>query len=605
MGSSPSKTSTAQHVTRLLHNHPSTPDQLLDQIRTKLFGDDITAVVHSNYMGAPNPTLDAPFTKTELAQALAKLIRNTAPGHDKITYGLLRNMNEEHQESLLECYNNHWAQGTVPAHWRHADITLLSKPNKPIAIDNLRPIALTSCVGKLFEHLVARRLTDYLEESDMLPHTMFGFRPHLSTQDVHLQLKELVINNLSKSQPSSILALDVQGAFDNVTHAAILNRLQTLNCGAAAYNYVRAFLTGRTATLHLGPHASEKFSTPAKGTPQGSVISPMLFNIALSGLPAQLNSIENVSHALYADDVTLWITKGSSGHQQDQLQEAIDTTLAYLQTCGLTCAPSKSALLVMRSRARGRPAPPTPDPTVTINGEVVPTTQTLRILGIHYHHDGSGAALLPRLQQTVTQLTHLIQRVCSRRHGLKEADTCKILQAMLISRITYGTPYVALKTSETNKIDIMIRKAYKTALGLPVFTSTDRLLQLGLHNTLPELTEAHTNSQHQRLRLTATGRYVLSTLGYSLPSTIAAHDRSPTSCYTGASSTKAHAPDLQCWLQTTPRTASHSEICHGPRSMLHRRRELPLPTSTRGCGGPGEWHHTGNSNFPHQFYNYS
>lgn len=46
----------------------------------------------------------------------------------------------------------------------------------------------------------------------------------------------------------------------------------------------------------------------------------------------------------------------------------------------------------------------------------------LRMLGIHYHHDGSGAAPLSRLQQTVTQLTHLIQRVCSRRHGLKEAD---------------------------------------------------------------------------------------------------------------------------------------------------------------------------------------
>lgn len=59
----------------------------------------------------------------------------------------------------------------------------------------------------------------------------------------------------------------------------------------------------------------------------------------------------------------------------------------------------------------------------------------------------------------------------------------------------HGTPYVALKTKETNKIDIMIRKAYKTALGLGVFTSLmHRLLQLGLHNTLTELIEAHTYS---------------------------------------------------------------------------------------------------------------
>lgn len=62
-----------------------------------------------------------------------------------------------------------------------------------------------------FLFFCAKRLTDYLEETDSLPHTMFGFRSHLSTHDIHLQLKEQIIDSLSKTQPSSILALDVQG----------------------------------------------------------------------------------------------------------------------------------------------------------------------------------------------------------------------------------------------------------------------------------------------------------------------------------------------------------------------------------------------------------
>lgn len=514
MGTTTSKTATNQTISRLIHNNAQPPDSLLASIRNRLFATASTPSSHPDYKGAPNEALDAPFTRTELLRALSTLTRNTAPGHDHITYKLLRNLDEQNIDALLDYYNHHWAHGTLPPQWRHADISLLPKPNKPVHLDNLRPISLTSCAGKLLEHLVTRRLTAHLNDTEQLPHTMFGFRAHLSAQDIHLQLKADIIDRLSKTHPSTILALDIKGAFDNVSHTAILNQLQTTGCGQSTYNYVRAFLTDRTATISIGPHRSDRFNTPAKGTPQGSVISPLLFNIAMAGLPPLLSNIPDISHALYADDITIWTNKGSPGYQQDNLQQATDTVTNYLRTCGLHCAPAKSALLILRSRTRGRPPLPTPDPEISIDGQPVPTVPTLRILGVQYHHDGSGAAFLPRLQKTVAQLTHLIQRVCSRRHGLKEADTCRILQAMLTSRITYGAPYLALKPQETAKIDTLIRKAYKSALGLPAYTSTDRLLQLGLHNTLSELIEAHTTSQLHRLQITATGRHLLGRLGH-------------------------------------------------------------------------------------------
>ncbi|KAG0432982.1 hypothetical protein HPB47_020346 [Ixodes persulcatus] len=57
------------------------------------------------------------------------------------------------------------------------------------------------------------------------------------------------------------------------------------------------------------------------------------------------------------------------------------------------------------------------------------------------------------------------------------------------------------------------KQAYKAALGLPINTSTDKLLQLGLHNTLDELTEAHRRMQELRLARTNAGRAVLRRLG--------------------------------------------------------------------------------------------
>ena len=392
---------------------------------------------------------------------------------------------------------------------------MIPKPNKPFSIENLRPISLTSCVGKLFEHMVHNRLTPYLEDKRYFPNTMFGFRQHLSTQDIFLLLKEDLIDHLSTKSKSSIVAIDIKGAFDNVSHDAILCNLEHLDCGSRIYNYVRNFLTHRTATVGVYNLRSDTFRLPSRGTPQGSVISPLLFNVALIKLPSLLDAIPDLRHAFYADDITLWTRASNTGTQEMRLQEAIDTIERYLQKCGLRCAPEKSEHLILKSRTRGRPAAYNePDPSVTLNGKPIPKVETLRVLGLHIHKDGSGAAILPRLQRTLSQLTHLVRRIVNRRSGLKEQDTLRVMQALLSSRITYGTPYLALKNAEVEKLNILIRKATKIALGLPFTASTAKLLKMGVHNTWQELAEAHKASQLERLKLSPTGRSVLQRLNY-------------------------------------------------------------------------------------------
>uniref|UniRef100_G3MPG7 Uncharacterized protein n=1 Tax=Amblyomma maculatum TaxID=34609 RepID=G3MPG7_AMBMU len=59
------------------------------------------------------------------------------------------------------------------------------------------------------------------------------------------------------------------------------------------------------------------------------------------------------------------------------------------------------------------------------------------------------------------------------------------------------------------KVESLIRQAYKAALGLPHSTSTERLVALGVHNTLSELCEAHLVSQLGRLTRTNAGRSIL------------------------------------------------------------------------------------------------
>ncbi|KAH6929922.1 hypothetical protein HPB50_006773 [Hyalomma asiaticum] len=72
-------------------------------------------------------------------------------------------------------------------------------------------------------------------------------------------------------------------------------------------------------------------------------------------------------------------------------------TERYLAKRGLECAPEKSELLILKARTRGRtPAYVAPDPKVTLRGIHIPQVDSLRVLGLAIHKDGSDAENLRR-----------------------------------------------------------------------------------------------------------------------------------------------------------------------------------------------------------------
>lgn len=122
------------------------------------------------------------------------------------------------------------------------------------------------------EHAFLTRINTHLEDTAAYPHSVIGFRAHLSTQDVMLQLKHHILEDRTRTT-KAILGLDLEKAFDSIAHSTILDRISRLNIGARAYNYVRDFLSNRTAFLSVGDLRSDAQTLGSAGTPQGSVIS--------------------------------------------------------------------------------------------------------------------------------------------------------------------------------------------------------------------------------------------------------------------------------------------------------------------------------------------
>lgn len=231
------------------------------------------------------------------------------------------------------------------------------------------------------------------------------------------------------------------------------------------------------------------------------------------GLPEILNNIEDLNHILCADDITLWIAGGSDGHIQDTLQKAIDAVEAYVGSRGLGFCPQKSELLLYQPTSRGKRKTEVPDIQLFANqGQPIPLVTSIKILGMWIQNNGYNIETLRQLEATTYQTTRLVSRIANKHHGMKENSLIRLIQTFVLSRIVYVAPFLDLKTEEKKRINVMIRKTYKQALGIPVSTSNERFEAPGLHNTIEELIEAHRTAQMERLSKSQTGRHILEPL---------------------------------------------------------------------------------------------
>jgi hypothetical protein len=87
------------------------------------------------------------------------------------------------------------------------------KPSKdPNESESFRPISLTSCICKIKERMVNKRLTYILENRGLLLDTQYGYRKGKSTTDVLIGMEEFIAQTIRKREYAALLSLDTSKA---------------------------------------------------------------------------------------------------------------------------------------------------------------------------------------------------------------------------------------------------------------------------------------------------------------------------------------------------------------------------------------------------------
>jgi potassium voltage-gated channel Eag-related subfamily H protein 8 len=321
--------------------------------------------------------LDVPFVGDELDAALASC-RDGSPGIDGIVYRDIRQLNAESQAGLLRFFNEVWLSGEVPEAWKVAVLIPVPKAGKDRSlISSYRPIALQSCVLKVFERMVNKRLQWFLEKEHCFHGAQFGFRQGRSAQDAVLLLETGIREAWIKGLVVLAVFLDIKAAYDTVAHSVVLSALGTMGLSDQVVCVIRALLTGRRFVTRAGGACSAP-SVAQRGLPQGSCLSPLLFAAFLNGLIALVAPCSNI--AAYADDVALWLVGGDLTELVVVMQQVVALVEVWLQDRGMELSSAKSQVVVFSRRGPHVVS-------LVIGGQQICSSSRVRYLGVWLDYD--------------------------------------------------------------------------------------------------------------------------------------------------------------------------------------------------------------------------
>jgi len=150
------------------------------------------------------------------------------------------------------------------------------------------------------------QLSSYLELNSLLNKNQFGFRSGQSTMDAINALVQDIIEAFENRDFAWASFIDLSKAFDCVDHGVLLHKMEFYGIKNAALNMFCSYLKNRRQVVEVGGRLS-KVALNNCGVPQGSVLGPLLFLIAINDLPNCLNS----NSYLYADDTTVMSTNNN------------------------------------------------------------------------------------------------------------------------------------------------------------------------------------------------------------------------------------------------------------------------------------------------------
>jgi len=317
------------------------------------------------------------ITQKKVKEAIKTFGNFKAAGCDEIKPIVLKNLGPKNLIRLMYMFRASFLLGYQPIEWRESRAIFIPKPHKKdyTSARSFRPITLGSFVAKAFERILLWRLNETIFAVRPLSQDQHAFRNHRSTETALSNAVERLESTFQKGHFALAVFLDIQGAFDNVSIEAILDGLKYKGVDDTFLTWYEYYLRHRK--VHIAHKGAKMVRWLTKGTPQGGVLSPVMWNVTFDSFLCQYQDDTDFSVVGFADDAQLLVTGPDPDVLKMFMQSALDRAVAWGQSVGLEFSASKTTAVLFTRRNKY-----TLPPQLTLNGQDIPYSDTVRYLGV-------------------------------------------------------------------------------------------------------------------------------------------------------------------------------------------------------------------------------
>ena len=415
------------------------------------------------------------ITKKELLNAVAHL-KPTCPGEDLIHNKFLKNLSDEYFDLLLDIFNSSFSTGEIPTSWKSSLILPIPKPDKDLMLpDSYRPISLLPCIPKLLEKIITKRLNFYLECNQKLSPNQNGFRKRLSTMDQIAKLENTIRSTYIDKNICLVIFVDLSKAYDTVWNAGLLYKLQKCGVKGKMLKWIHEYLSGRNFKVFFeGEYSSDK--QISSGVPQGSTLSPTLFNVMIGDIPKSPGII--ISE--YADDITFYCHGKNFNELKALAQKQMDELFKWTVDWGLKINPLKTKAMLFTNKRLG-------DPTrINLNGEPIAYVKTYKYLGIIFDAPNlKWKNHVDHIRYSSLNRTNILKVISGKQWGADRNILIRLYKSLIRSRFDYGSIFYGTAShSIIKKLDGIQNQCIRLAIGAQ---KTSPILSLEAESNIPPL----------------------------------------------------------------------------------------------------------------------
>jgi len=301
-------------------------------------------------------------------------------------------------------------------------------------------------IARAFEKTVYTTHAKRTLEKHLGP-TQFAYRTGGNCTDALLAIQDHILSNLDKSDCTAVrvFAMDFSKAFDSIKHNLLSDKLKCLKLNPYIINWYINFLKDRQQRVTCDDYLGN-WKYVNKGTTQGSVSGPYLFNIFIDDLAL----VQGSKAALYkyADDTTIIspVFKDS-----DDAGSLVRRFMEWTDNNSMKCNPKKCKELIFTKKGH------TVEHLTPIMN--IPQHNELSLLGVTFQNDSKFKTHVHSKLVKANRSLHVLRSL--RKEGLNQQDIDHLFKSLIMPSLNYGLPVYGASKSDLNTVQCFLERCSK------------------------------------------------------------------------------------------------------------------------------------------------